>query len=336
MQPMQPWHQILGQRGFPFGWDLMSNTDLDVPVDASAATDRDSWLALIAQIGTEEGYFQTLGPNHWALFVDDGSTLVVSFETVASARARQGQMPLAHHIAAEMGWSHLCLIAGDLPWFRDPAIYACFDRLVDDAFFEGFDRVLFYGAGPMGHAACAFSVAAPGAQVLALAPVATLNPAVAGWDDRYKGDRSLDFSSRYGFAPDMIDGCARLSLICDPYQRADAMHAALFHAPHTQHLPTRYAGTNLEAMLTRLGVLDEVIIQAAEARLTATSFALLWRKRRGDATYLKYLLQAVEATGRKPRVIALCQNVDRRLRLARFRKRLVELTATDAPSPPKA
>ena len=84
---------------------------MDVPVDASAATDRDSWLALIDQIGEEEGYFQPLGPSHWALFVDDGRTLVVSFETLDTARARQGQMPLLHHIAAEKGWSHLCLIA---------------------------------------------------------------------------------------------------------------------------------------------------------------------------------------------------------------------------------
>ena len=309
----------------------MSNMNLDVPVDASTATDRDTWLALIDQIGAEEGYFQTLGPRHWALFVDDGTTLVVSFETVESARARQGQMPLLHHIAAEMGWSHLCLIAEDLTWFRDPAVYRYFDRLVDDAFFEDFDRVLFYGAGPMGYAACAYSVTSPGAQVLALAPLATLTPAIAGWDDRYKGDRCLDFTSRYGFAPDMIDGCASLSLICDPYARTDAMHAALFHAPHTRHLTTRYAGSDLEVVLARLGILDEVIIQAAEARLTASSFALLWRKRLGDATYLKALLQAVEATGSKRRVIALCENVARRLRLARFRKRLLELTGTDKP-----
>lgn len=326
----------LGLRETAIRWDFILNTDIDVPVDASAATDRDSWLALIDQIGEEEGYFQTVGPRHWAMFVDDGATLVVSFETVASARARQGQMPLAHHIAAEKGWSHLCLIAEDLTWFRDTAVYAWFDRLVDDAFFEDFDRVLFYGAGPMGYAACAYSVAAPGAQVLALAPFATLNPEIAGWDDRFKRDRSLDFTSRYGFAPDMIDGCATLSLVCDPYVRPDAMHAALFHAPHTRLLPTRYAGPDPEAALARLGILDEAIIQAAEARLTPASFALLWRKRHGDATYLKSLLQAVEATGSRARVVALCENVFRRLRLTRFRKRLLEVTAASTPAPDKA
>ena len=305
----------------------MTDTELDVPVDASTATDRDSWLELIEQIGAEEGSFHTLGPRHWALMVEDGRKLVVSFETMASARARQGQMPLVHHIAAEMGWSHLCLIAEDQTWFRDPWVYAYFDRLVDEAFFDDFDRVLFYGAGPMGYAACAFSVTAPGAQVLALAPPATLDPAQTRWDDRYRDARRLDFRSRYGYAPDMIEGCAALTLICDPYQRADAMHAALFHAGNSVQLNARYAGPDLETVLARLGILDRLIIEAADLRLTTVSFAQAWRKRRGDGAYLKGLLQAVETTGKTARVILLCRNVVDRLRMSRFRKRLADLTA---------
>ena len=71
--------------------DPMPDTDLDVPVDASAATDRDSWLALIDRNGEEEGYLHPLGPRHWAMFVDDGPTLMVSFETIAPARARRAR-----------------------------------------------------------------------------------------------------------------------------------------------------------------------------------------------------------------------------------------------------
>ena len=304
----------------------MQDSQLDIPVDASAATDRDSWLALIDLIGEEEGYFQTVGPRHWAMFVEDSPTLIVSFETVDQARARAGQMPLAHHVAAAKGWSHLCLIADGQTWYRDPAVYAYFDRLVDDAFFEDFDSILFYGAGPSAHAACAFSVAAPGARVLALNPVATLDPAIAAWDDRYKRDRKLDFTSRYGYAPDMVDGCAGLSLIYDPRQKPDAMHAALFRAPFATDLRARYAGSDIEAALARLGVLTDVMILAAEGTLDAASFANLWRKRRDDASYLKNLLQDVEATGHKNRAIVMCTNVVNRLKIQRFRKHLAELT----------
>ena len=96
--------------------------------------------------------------------------------------------------------------------------------------------------------------------------------------------------------------------------------------------PPRHAGSDLEAVLSRLGVLDDIIIQAAEGRLTATSFAQAWRKRRGDPAYLKQLLHAVEATGRKSRVIALCEYAAGKLRIARFRKRLLELTGANSPT----
>ena len=53
----------------------------DVPTDASAAVTAQDWRALIARIGAEEGGFDALGTQHVALFVDDGKTLLVSFET---------------------------------------------------------------------------------------------------------------------------------------------------------------------------------------------------------------------------------------------------------------
>jgi hypothetical protein len=313
-----------------FGWD-MSVTEIEVPVDASTATDQDGWLALIDRIGEDEGYFQTLGPRHWAMFVDDGPRLLVTFETIETARARPGQMPLGHEIAAQMGWSHLCLIAEEAPWFRDPAVWAYFDRLVDEAFFEDFDRVAFYGAGPLGYAACAYSVVAPGARVLALAPPATLEPGTAGWDNRHRAARRLDFTSRYGFAPDMIEGAARVTLVSDPLQRLDQMHAALFRGPQVLHLPARHAGADLETCFARLDILAPLIIAAVEGNLTPSAFARLWRKRRDDASVLRSLHQAVEARGSLTRMRALCENVTRRLNIPRYRKRLAEMNAASPP-----
>jgi hypothetical protein len=310
----------------------MQDVEVDIPVDASAAKDRDSWLALIDLIGEEEGHFHTIGARHWAMLVEDSPTMIVSFETIDQARARPGQMPLAHHIAAAKGWSHLCIIADGPSWYRDPAVYAYFDRMVDEAFFEDFDQILFYGAGPSAHAAVAYSVCAPGAQVLAVNPVATLDPAQAIWDDRYKSARKLDFTSRYGYAPDMADGCAHLSIIFDPRNKADAMHAALFRATYATSLVTRYGGSEIEGTLSRMGILTDVVIQAAEGKLTASSFAKLWRKRRDDAGYLKNLLVDVEATGKKARVFALCSNVVTRLNMQRFRKRLAEFNEPPTPA----
>lgn len=309
----------------------MSESDIEVPVDASAATDRDSWLSLIALIGEEEGFLKSLGPHHWAMFVDDGPNLVVSFETIDSARARPGQMPLVHAIAAEMGWSHLCLIADGSPWFRDRGVWAYFDHLVDEAFFEDFDSVTFYGAGPLAYAACAYSVAAPGARVLALAPLATLDPSLAAWDNRHRAARRLDFTSRYGFAPDMTDGAAQVTVICDPCQRLDLMHAVLFRAPQTQILMARHGGSELEPLFAGMGILETLLIEAATGRLNPSGFARHWRRRRNDPTFLRNLHNTLEAHGNLARVRLLCENVVRRLNLSRYRKRLAALNAALPP-----
>ncbi len=298
----------------------------DVPTDASAAVTAQDWRALIARIGAEEGGFDALGTQHVALFVDDGKTLLVSFETIESARERPGQMPLAHDIAAARGWSHLCLMAEGPTWFRDPAVYEFFDAKVDGDFFEPYDRVLFYGAGMGGYAACAYSVAAPGAQVLALNPRATLDPAEAGWDGRNRAQRSLDFTSRYGYGPDMLEGAAHATVIHDPTIPEQAMHAALFRAPYITRLSTRHMGERIEWALQNIGVLPDLIEAAAAGKLTPQTFAVTWRKRRNFGPYLRTLLAKAESSGRSKRELMICRSVTRRLKAPRFAKRLAKLT----------
>lgn len=306
-----------------------SNTpaaDDSIPTDASAAESLAQWRDILTRIGAEEGSFESLGASHVALFVEDGNTLLVSFETMQSARERPGQMPLAHDIAAARGWSHLCLMADGQTWFRDPAVYEFFDAKVDDDFFEGYDRVLFYGAGMGGYAACAFSVASPGAQVLALNPRATLDPAEAGWDRRNRAQRSLDFTSRYGYAPEMLEGAAHATVIHDPTIPDQAMHAALFRAPYITRLSTRHVGERIEWALQNIGVLPDLIEAAATQKLTPSVFATRWRKRRDFGPYLRALLIKAESSGRKGLELMICRSVTRRLNAPRFAKRLARLT----------
>ncbi len=301
----------------------------DPTLDSAAAvgSDRAAWLARIDAIGEESGYFQTVGTRHWALFVDESPTLLVSFETIEQARARPGEMPLAHGIAARHGWSHLCLIADGQTWYRDPAVYGYFDRLVDDAFFEDFDRVLFYGAGMGGYAAAAFSVTAPGAAVLLINPRATLDPTTARWDTRHLAARRLDFTSRYGYAPDMIEGAGNVFVLHDPASREDAMHAALFHAPYVTTLRAHHLGDRLDWALGHLGVLDGLIEAALEDRLTPQLWATIWRKRRDFGPYLRAMLETAAVQGRTGHEAMICRSVTRRLRAPKFRKRLTEIEA---------
>jgi hypothetical protein len=200
-------------------------------------------------------------------------------------------MPAGYALARAQGWSFLCVIADGETWFRDPAVWAYFDRQLDDAFFEDFDRVLFYGAEMGGYAAAAYSVAAPGAAVVVVRPQATLEPDRAEWDGRFPQARKLDFTERYGYAPEMVEAAAKVFVIYDPDRTQDAMHAALFRQPHVTRLRCRHMGGRLEAGLMRLGLLDQVLRLAAEDRLDAPTFYRLYREAR--RAHLPYLLRLV-------------------------------------------
>jgi hypothetical protein len=288
--------------------------------------DPKAWAERLARIGDEAGYCQSLGPRHTAFFADQGTVLLVTFETIATIRAEQDdQLPLGQAIAAPRGWSSLSIIAEGDTWFRDAAVYAYFDRLVDDAFFEDFDRVVFFGAGMAGYAAAAYAVTAPGSTVIALAPQATLDPRHAGWDRRFVQMRGADFTSRYGYAPEMLEGAGEAFVIYDPSEPLDAMHAALFRRPWVTALPSPNLGANPMLMLAEFDVLEPILAAACEGSFTPSLYWKLLRARRNSPRYLRLLSARLDRANRVLLNAILCRNVARRLSGPRFRNRLVQL-----------
>ena len=284
------------------------------------------WFARIAEIGEEAGYFQRLGARHAALFLDQSPTLLVTFESVASIRQTQpGQLPVGYQIAKGRGWSQLCLIADGDTWYRDKAVYGYFDRLVDDAFFEDFDQVVFYGAGMAGYAAAAFSVAAPGATVIAVQPQATLDPRVTGWDPRWSEMRRTSFTDRYGYAPEMIEGAGQVFVIFDPEQVLDAMHAALFTKSFVTPLPCRHLGRDIGTALDEMHVLQSMLAAACTGAFDARMFAIFYRARRNYRPYLRGLLTHLDRDGRAYLAALLCRNVVGRMEAPKMKARLEQL-----------
>lgn len=287
---------------------------------------RAALLQRLDDLTAEEGHFEPVGARHWALFEDAGTTLIVTFDQMATILASDTGMPWGHGFARDRGWSHLCFIADGETHFRDPALYRHFDRLVDDAFFEDFDRVLFFGHGHGAHAACAYAVTAPGAQVLALNPRATLAGREVAWDRRDLAARRLDFTTRYGYAPEMLEGAGKVVVIHDLTQREEAMHSALFRAPWVTRLSAPLMGERIEWALRHMGILPTLIEAAMEGRLTPALFAREWRKRRAFSPYLKALLDKAETARRRGLAIAICRSVTRRLKAPHFARRLAKLT----------
>lgn len=300
----------------------------DVASLSDQLTDEE-WLSELEEIGEERGYYQPLGKRHGALFLDESlETLLVSFDTIGTARAGSASgIPHGMLLAELQGWSHLSIIAQDQTWFRAEPVYRYFDRLVDEAFFEDFDRVIFYGAGPNGYAAAAFSVAAPGATVILVSPQATLDPEVAPWDDRFTAMRRTDFRARYGYAPDMIEAAGTVILFHDPTEDLDAMHAALFRGPQVRKIRVRHGGPGLGRELQDMRVISDVVAAAGEDALTDLAIYRSLRKRRDYLPYLRNLLNRVHVEERHFLTALLCRNVsDRKKHAPRFNHHLTLAT----------
>ena len=290
-----------------------------------------AWLGALEELADEVGYFQPLSAKHNAAFIDAGKTLLVSFETLQSV---QSMSPKAHPIGFEMvrqnGWSLLSFLSDGDTWFRDPSLYRYFDRLIDDGFFEDFDQVIFYGAGSCGYAACAFSVAAPGAQVLALNPQATLDPRVTEWDDRFRYMRRTSFTDRYGYAPDMLDAAERATIIYDPKVELDAMHAALFTRVNVDKLRMAYFGSALDMQMMRLEILYPLLSAVGAGAPVPNTFHMLHRERRKDRNYLRAVLGDTEDAKRWQFARTICEHAAETLNAPRFRKRAEQIAALQA------
>ena len=295
-----------------------------------AGLDKPEWTRRVMARAEHEGAADKLGRSHFAAFVHAGPTLLVTFETVQGMRGlTESAQPLGWHMSQSEGWSHLLMACDGDTWFRAPEVYAYFDQLIDDGFFDEFDRVVFYGAGPCGYAAAAFSVAAPGSTVVAIQPQATLDPRVTEWDDRFTHMRRTDFTDRFGFAPDMIDGAERAYVIYDPAEPLDAMHAALFTRPNVTKFRMRYMGEALQTHLLFMKRLFPLIEAAADGTLDRQRFAGLFRARRNHLPYLRRLLTQLEAADRTGLTEVLCRHVAARFTAPRFARRLRMLEAED-------
>lgn len=286
----------------------------------------EEWKQAIEDLAEDLGTFQPLGDSHFAALIDAGKTLLVTFECAQDIRARSPKSrPLGLELVRTKGWSHLGVYSDDQSWFRDGRIYGYFDRLIDDGFFEDFDRVLFYGTGACGYAAAAYSVAAPGSVVLTVQPHATMDPRMTEWDPRYPEAHRLDFTDRFGYAPDMLDAADQAFVLYDPRDDLDAMHATLFERPNVTRLRMPNMGDDLPARLAEMDMLFPIIEQAGEDRLTELSFARLHRARRDNIPYLRALTARLDAEDRKYLNYLLCRTVISQRRAPHFRRRLREL-----------
>lgn len=277
----------------------------------------------LATVADRMGWaYRRLGSEHSVLQRDGGATLLVAFEASETILGRSHTLsPLSAAKSEELGCSQMILIAENETWFRDKNVYKFFDDCIDNEMFDSFNRVIFYGSQMCGYAAAAFSVAAPGATVIALAPAATLDPQIAVWDTRTLKGRRLDFTSRYGFAPDMLDAAKFAYVFYDPNVQLDARHAAQFARNNVSRIRCRHFGSKLGIHFARMGIVDNIIEAACKDNLSDTYIHETLRTRRNYRAYLRKLLKRTESEGHEVMAAVLCRFVLNRLGGPYFQKR---------------
>lgn len=292
----------------------------DLPENAS----RTQWNAALKDFGARHGFFEKIGNDHTALFVREGKTLIVTFENLDHVYERgEGRLPWGFEFVRARGWSILGLMAHDWTWYRDEDVHDFFDRLRAEGFFNEFDRVIFYGASMGAYAACSFSSASPNSTVIAISPQATLNRTIASWETRYRKVWRRDFDSRYGYAPDMLQGAGKVYIFYDPLAPLDAMHAALFRGANITKFECRHFGHRIASAMQGMGILKPVVEGCVDDELSSSQFYQLLRKRRKYPRYLKGLLLRLDELDRPWLTIVLCEYVLSKRRGPAFRERLI-------------
>jgi hypothetical protein len=263
-----------------------------------APTD-DAWAGIARGLAGKDGFYHDLGTHSFLFVPRSADTLVVTFDNLDIAMTkREERRPWGFHFIEKQGWSMLGVMANGWTWYRDPKVMAEFDRLRDEGFFAGFRRVVFYGASMGGYAACAFSPACPGADVVAISPQSTLERSLVPWETRYRNAWGFDYSGPYGDAVAASSAARKVTLLYDPYAALDARHVARFTGANVQKLRAPLMGHRLGSALQQMGILNTVILDALEGRLEPMDFHRRLRARRDFPRYQWELFQRALARNR--------------------------------------
>ncbi|MEM6729568.1 MAG: phosphoadenosine phosphosulfate reductase [Pseudomonadota bacterium] len=288
---------------------------------------RADWGYALHEFVEGVGDYLELDEDHHVIQVGDGDKLIVTFESAHDIRnSQENALPYGLRLAQDIGASVISILCLKPTWFRAKPVFDFFDALTDEGIFDSYDRVLFYGAGLGGYGACAFAVAAPGCDVLAISPQATLDPRVTEWDPRFASTRRRSFNDRYGFAPDMVEAAQHAMILYNPDDDLEAMHSALFARPGVTRFRCRHLGRDLPSALDEMEILGETVRLALRGKLGMEAFAKLYRARRDYGPYLRTLLTEVEDHDRPKLIEWLATNVLKRRTMPRMRRALDRVT----------
>lgn len=274
---------------------------------------RRAWLRHMGRVGADHGFFSRISTRHMALFVEEGETLVLSFDR-AERLWDQGDsgVPLGFECVTALEYSLLSIIAIGRTWFRDDAVETLLKDLSDDDFFASYKDVLIVATGAdCGHAAARAAKYTPGAKVMLSRPVAAISATDAPFETRFKGARRINPDMPPPQGPEALQNAACTYILYDPAHRMEAAQAALFRAPGTTRIGLPHTGPALDRAVARGEALVSLTWHLQNGTLTAQQTRKILRPiLRRDPGYLARLSHASEVDGHPARAAIVTQTAD--------------------------
>ncbi|MCH2077312.1 MAG: phosphoadenosine phosphosulfate reductase [Rhodobacteraceae bacterium] len=301
----------------------MSNASQDQAWPDLSELNRQEWAQALRELVEQHGEYLDLDDDHHVIQMGEGERLLVTFESAHDIRnGQEDALPIGLKMAQTLNVAVITVMCQRPTWFRAPTVFAFFDALTDDGVFDSFEHVAFFGTGLGGYAAAAFSVSAPGCDVVAVSPQATLDPRVAEWDPRFASARRFSWTDRYGFAPEMAEATRHTLVLYNPEDDLEAMHVSLFARDGITRFRCRHMGRDVTGALDDMRILNDTLRLALAGVLGEASFARLYRKRRDYAPYLRALLTETEDQDRPKLTSWLAESVLQRKNMPRMRRAL--------------
>lgn len=260
---------------------------------------RRTWLQHLGRIGTAHGFFDRISKRHLALFVEDGDTLVVTFDRAERTWDRGDQgLPLGFGCVMMLEHSLLSLISIGRTWFRDDAVETLLRDLAREGFFASYKKVMILAVGPdCGHAAARAAQYIPGAHVLLSRPVAAVSATHAPFETRFHDARRADPDTPPPLGPEALANAASTYVLYDPTHPAEAAQAALFRAPGTTRISLPHTGPALDRAMGNCEAVVPLIRHLHDGKLDPQKVRDILRPiLRRDPGYLARLAQARSST----------------------------------------
>lgn len=245
------------------------------------------WFADLAPGGSGEGFFEKT-PRHALMFVRrPRPILFVSFDNLSNVNDRSPERgPWAYKFARDLTISHLGVMAYGKMWYRDADLIARFERLRDEGFFEGYERVVFAGSSMGAFGALVFASLVPGAHVLAFNPQSTLDRDLVPWEDRYWIGQRQDWTLPLSDASKLLEEAARVSVFYDPYFAPDRQHFERLEGPNVTGYKCWFSSHKSAVFLRKIDALKPIMEAGVLGELTPQLFYAHYRRRRDLRWYV--------------------------------------------------